>query len=233
MCTVTFIPVSNTEFIITHNRDEKLTRLPSDLPKKQEFKGKQLIYPTDGDSKGTWFCNDETGKTACILNGAFEKHQSKPPYRKSRGIIVLESFLEQSFETWIETSDLNNIEPFTLILFENQKLIEFRWDGNIKYSKNLSTSKCHIWSSATLYTKGAVSKRELWLKSWLNSYNPTPNNLFKFHNYGGDEEKEINLKMEILGSHKTVSITQVHLNKLESSLNHVNFTSGKKANFKF
>ena len=233
MCTVTFVPVSKDEFIITHNRDEKLTRLPSELPQELNFKGKELIYPVDGNSKGTWFCTDRSGRIACILNGAFEKHDSTPPYSKSRGIVVLESFLEASFKEWSKKVNLENIEQFTLIFFDELGLLEFRWDGKQKHVKNLSTTETHIWSSATLYTKDAMAKRENWLNSWLINYKPTPNNLFNFHNYGGDDTQEINLKMEILGSHKTVSITQVYLNKLHRSMNHVNFVSGKKANFTY
>ena len=112
MCTVTFIP-SNNGVIITHNRDEKLTRLPSDLPKKTEYFGKKLWYPKDTDKNGTWFCTDEKGRVACILNGAFEKHTSTPPYRLSRGIVVLDAFKESTFSEWLNNYDLNNIEPFT------------------------------------------------------------------------------------------------------------------------
>ena len=128
MCTVTFIPVKQDEYIFTHNRDEKLTRKPSLLPKERLFGKKKLIYPVDLDKKGTWFCCDKSNKVACILNGAFEKHKSNPPYKKSRGLIVLESFLNNSFESWIENVNLKNIEPFTLILFEKDRLTELRWD---------------------------------------------------------------------------------------------------------
>lgn len=231
MCTVTFIPVSKSEFIITHNRDEKLTRKNSLIPKKNSFRGVDLIYPIDGDKNGTWFCTDKSKRVACILNGAFEKHTSKPPYKKSRGIIVLEAFLEASFSKWTTAVNLEDIEPFTLILFEKNKLMEFRWDGKNKHLKNLSTDQPHIWSSATLYSKQAISKRENWLNEWLTSYPSTPKSLLDFHNYGGENESNTNLKMEILGSHKTVSITQIHLNELQSWMNHVNFVSQEKANF--
>lgn len=233
MCTVTFIPVNNQEFILTHNRDEKLTRSNSKLPKRRSFQGKELIYPVDGDKNGTWFCSDATGKIACILNGAFEKHISKPPYAKSRGIIVLESFLAPGFDQWTDSVKLQGIEPFTLILFEKGVLTEFRWDGKEKHKKNLSTTDPHIWSSATLYSKEAVTKRENWLTDWLNTEPTTPESIFRFHNYGGNDAKETNLKMEILGSHKTVSITQVHITKLHRSMNHINFVSQETTNFQY
>ena len=110
MCTVTFIPVKEDEYIFTHNRDEKLTRKSSLPPKERCFGDKKLIYPVDSDKNGTWFCCDKSNKVACILNGAFEKHKSNPPYKKSRGVIVLESFLNNSFENWIEDVNLKKAE---------------------------------------------------------------------------------------------------------------------------
>ncbi len=233
MCTVTFVPVNKSEFIITHNRDEKLSRKPSLVPEFKNQQGIKLLYPIDADANGTWFCTDENGRIACILNGAFEKHISNPPYRKSRGLIVLDVFKENSFEKWCTETDLLEIEPFTLILFDKNSLLEFRWDGDKKHLKKLSTEKPHIWSSSTLYSIEAKNKRENWFSDWLTNYESTPKSLYNFHNYGGNDTKEINLKMEILGSHQTVSITQVHLNEFERIMNHINFVSGETANLVF
>ena len=232
MCTATFVPSSKHGFIFTHNRDEKLSRKTSTLPQKRTFMGKSLFYPVDTDKNGTWFCCDEQGRLACILNGAFEKHSPNPPYKKSRGLIVLESFVPKTFDSWIKKVDLNNIEPFTLILFENSNLTELRWDGKNKHLKNLSTAQTHIWSSVTLYSKDVISKRETWLKDWLNSSNTTPKSLFDFHNSAGESQPETNLKMEVEGSHKTVSITQLYVNKLERWMNHVNLVSQETTNFR-
>ena len=233
MCTVTFIPVNEGECIFTHNTDEKLSRKSSLPPKERLFGKKKLIYPVDSDKNGTWFCCDKSNKVACILNEAFEKHKSNPPYEKSRGVIVLESFLNNSFENWIEDVNIKNIEPFTLILFEKGRLTELRWDEKQKHIKNLSTTQPHIWSSATLYSKDAISLRNNWLSKWLESSPATPESLFEFHNYGGENSKETKLRMEILGSHQTVSITQLHIGKLERKMNHVNFVSKQKSNLSF
>jgi len=233
MCTVTFIPI-NKGVIITHNRDERITRLPSDLPKKTTHFGEKLWFPKDTDKNGTWFCADEKGRVACILNGAFEKHTSNPPYEKSRGLVVLDSFLDDSFERWLENCNLNNIEPFTLILFENEStLFELRWDGIKKHIKQLPTNKVHIWSSTTLYSPSAKEKREKWLESWLLEQPKTAKSLLDFHNYGGDGKANTNLKMEILGTHQTVSITQFYNDPEERFIDHINFTTNQKLKTNF
>ena len=233
MCTVTFIPLKGGEYIFTHNRDEKLSRKSSLPPKERTFGKQKLIYPVDADKNGTWFCCDKENRVICILNGAYKKHVSQPPYKKSRGIVVLEAFLHNSFHSWIETVDLRGIEPFTMVLFEKDTLIEFRWDENQKHTSLLPTTQPHIWSSATLYTKEAIHLREKWLAEWLKQHPSSPESLFQFHNYGGESTKETKLKMEIMGSHQTVSITQLHLNKLDRKMKHVNFVSQEKSNLHF
>jgi hypothetical protein len=233
MCTVTFIPLDN-GVIITHNRDEKITRLPSDLPKKTNLFGKSLWFPKDTDKNGTWFCTDKNGRVACILNGAFEKHTSKPPYRKSRGLVVLDAFKEDTFNNWLKKYDLNNIEPFTLVLFENpNSLFELSWDGKQKHVKTLSTKTKHIWSSSTLYSPTSKQKRKNWLDLWLIDNPTTAKSLLDFHNYGGEGSADTSLKMEILGSHKTVSITQFFSDNDERFIDHINFTTDQKLKTNF
>ena len=89
MCTVTFIPVRD-EFFITSNRDEKLGRKTAVTPVAYKQDGHYLIYPKDADAGGTWIALKENGDAVVLLNGAFLPHVPLPPYRKSRGLILLD-----------------------------------------------------------------------------------------------------------------------------------------------
>lgn len=223
MCTVTFVP-NDSGCIITHNRDENIHRKTSLLPKVYTHENIELIYPKDQEKHGTWFAADKTGRVACVLNGAFKKHKVLPPYKKSRGLIVLEAFLHSSFYNWCNTSDLENIEPFTLILFD-EKLIEFRWDGAKKHIKKLNELQSHIWSSATLYTDETKRKRKEWLSNWFKATPVTGENLLDFHNNAGEGNKETNLRMSFGENHKTVSVTQYISTKNQYEMHHFNFLS--------
>ena len=83
MCTVTFIPVKKSVFI-THNRDEQNLRTKALAPEHSLVHGTALLFPRDGKAGGSWAGMNEFGHAAVLLNGAFEKHLPKPPYRKSR-----------------------------------------------------------------------------------------------------------------------------------------------------
>src|SRR4026207_1041633 len=147
MCTVSFIPVKD-KYIITSNRDEKLCRKIAVMPGMFEYNGQKLFFPKDTDAGGTWIVMKENGDAAVLLNGAFICHNAEPPYRLSRGIILLDIFSTEKPSVIFTKIDLRDIEPFTLVLLENNCLYEFIWDGTEKYCKQLSINRAYIWSSA-------------------------------------------------------------------------------------
>src|SRR4030095_8742061 len=172
MCTVTYIPTGEKKFI-TSNRDEKTFREKALQPKSHLLDDVRLIYPKDGEAGGSWIALNENGNVAVLLNGGFEKHISKPPYRKSRGLVFLDIIKHTSPAKYFLDVDLFKIEPFTIVLFEQNKLIECRGTEEEKFCKELDQLKPHIWSSATLYDENIRKKREQWFKQWLNK-NPYP-----------------------------------------------------------
>ena len=157
MCTVSFV-CANGKIIITSNRDEPIVR-PSSPPKSYRINNKKIIFPKDPKAGGTWFAVDDDATVLVLLNGAAEKHQWQPPYRKSRGLIVLDIISEVNpLQSW-ESIDLDVIEPFTMVLYQEQKLYQLRWNGDQKETLILDTSKQYIWSSSTLYSQEIRNKR--------------------------------------------------------------------------
>lgn len=147
MCTVTYFPLKN-KIVLTSNRDEKPNRSAQEIHRE-----KGIFYPKDATKNGTWFAVSENGNVIILLNGAFENHQRKTEYKKSRGLIVLDLIKEENIFNALQYIDLQNIEPFTLVIFQEKQLAEFRWDGTEKHLKILDNSRSYIWSSATLYDK--------------------------------------------------------------------------------
>ena len=150
MCTVSFIPVKDKCFI-TSNRDEKKSRKQAMPPAIYEFESGKLIYPKDGDAGGSWIALHENGNAAVLLNGAFEKHSPRPPYRISRGIILLDVLASENPIRRFDHVNLEKIEPFTIIIIEKGDLYECRWDSCRKYLRHLRSYRPYIWSSVTLY----------------------------------------------------------------------------------
>lgn len=226
MCTVSFVPVKD-KFIITSNRDEKLTRKKAIIPVAHKEGGYYLIYPKDGDAGGTWIVMKENGDCAVLLNGAFLPHKANPPYRRSRGLILLDIISETRPSQFIVKINLEGIEPFTLVLLDRGSLYEFRWDGNERYCKQLSMHRPHIWSSATLYDGLVIKKREQWFAAFLNSNpHPTQQDVLNFHRFSGEGDKANALLMSRENIYSTVSITSLFLTTERGSMKYLDVLNG-------
>ena len=158
MCTVTYIPTGKNKFIFTSNRDEAPKRSATGMVEK-DIDGKVLLFPQDALANGTWISISNKNQLVCILNGAFIKHKHRPPYRLSRGIMALEFFNYPNATDFFKKFNFDGIEPFTMIIFDDGDLYEFRWDEKEKHIAQLDISKQYIWASCTLYTEEWQEKR--------------------------------------------------------------------------
>src|ERR1700676_2677089 len=127
MCTVTFIPSGN-NFFFTSSRDEQTGRPLAVFPKVYEINGYRILFPKDQQAGGSWVTVNELGSTAVLLNGAIKSHQPEPPYRKSRGLVLLDLISKSSPADAFEEEDFNGIEPFSVILYDNKNLYSGKWD---------------------------------------------------------------------------------------------------------
>ena len=217
MCTVSDSH-TNGKSIITSNRDEKVIRESAIAPKYYLINNKNIIFPKDQKAGGTWFAINEEGTVIVLLNGASEQHQLKSNYRKSRGLIVLELITSNSPILEWETLDLEGIEPFTLVLFQEKKLYQLRWNEIKKEAMVLDATQSHIWSSSTLYTQEIRQKRADWFLNFMDSNaNLVPEDLFHFHRYTENQNQEHGLVINRNDVLKTLSITQAVIedNKVE------------------
>lgn len=208
MCTVSFVNAHG-KIIITSNRDEKTLRPNAIEPRNYIINNKNIIFPKDKKAGGTWYGINENAAVLVLLNGAEERHQIKENYRKSRGLIVLDLISADSVIAEWEEIDLERIEPFTLVLYENGKLYQLRWNEITKSAVELDDSKNHIWSSSTLYPKEIREKRAQWFYTFLDIH-PEVNEdeMFNFHRYTEAGNTEHGLVINRNGALKTLSITQ-------------------------
>jgi len=224
MCTVSFLPTGGNNFILTSNRDEKESREIANAPQNVVHHHINIVYPQDPKAKGTWIAVSENGFTLCLLNGGFVYHASKPPYKKSRGIVLLDFYKYNNVNQFVVNYDFKGIEPFTMVIVDYKsslKLYELRWDGKQVHLSFKDHKTTHIWSSVTLYSKEVIEEREQWFKDWKgeqkDGYNP--DEIKQFHLTGGKGVSESNLLMKREGT-STVSVTQVIKNEKMLEMNY-------------
>ncbi|HBV17139.1 NRDE family protein [Chryseobacterium carnipullorum] len=202
MCTVTYFPLKD-QIVLTSNRDEKPNRSAKEIHQE-----KGVFYPKDSTKNGTWFAVSESGNALILLNGAFENHRKTTEYHKSRGLIVLDLIVKDNILNALQLIDLKNIEPFTLVILQEKKLAEFRWDGAEKHFKMLDITRPQIWSSATLYDAKAQEKRRQIFQAFLQNKTISENNIWEFHHQkSGDMKNGITIKRQ--NTIQTISTTQV------------------------
>lgn len=221
MCTLTFI--NNTSGIsITSNRDEHIDRGNSKFPVTKEINHQKIIFPQDPQAGGTWLATSSNQRVIVLLNGAFLKHKHQPPYRLSRGIVVLDAFKYNSLKDFQQSYLLQDIEPFTLVHFDlkNQIIEEVRWNEKTASYATYNFQEPHIWSSATLYSPETRQQREDWFNQWLNKPNLNASEMMDFHHFGGGKTNSSTIKMERNAVLKTVSISQIHSTAQETSFMH-------------
>ena len=223
MCTVTYLPLGNNDFILTSNRDEQPSR-NTIAPKDYIEDGIVLTYPKDVLAGGTWIGLSKKNRLACLLNGGFESYKRETSYRMSRGIIVKAILKSDDFDKYISDFNFLGIEPFTIVIVDwnsDLAIYELVWDGKKKHFTRLD-QKPKIWSSSTLYTKEEKALRKMWFTKWIDNSNAfSQEEILKFHHNSDLGTKENSPKMKRLYV-ETVSITSI---KKETNNVTLNYTS--------
>ncbi|GHB59346.1 NRDE family protein [Persicitalea jodogahamensis] len=226
MCVVTYIPAASGGFILTSNRDESIRRQAAIPPRRYLIDEQLITFPKDPKAGGTWVATTEN-RTLCLLNGAFQNHSHRPPYRRSRGLVVLDAFSYDSPHAFARDYDFTGIEPFTLIMVDRvdafATLHELRWDGTKPHFKCLPADTPRIWSSVTLYSEDIVREREGWFQNWLTApHTKLAAEIIAFHTSAGKGDPANDLLVD-RGSLKTVSITQIQAQHNEVSVFYQDF----------
>lgn len=226
MCTVTYLPLRDNDFILTSNRDEDPKR-KTIAPKTYLEDGVRLTYPKDELAGGTWIGLSEKSRLICLLNGGFTKHQRAESYRMSRGVIVKQLLKVEDPVEIINHFDFEGIEPFTIVLVDwnsNLKAYELVWDGAKKHFQELN-NKPKIWSSSTLYTDEMKQLRKEWFADWLlNNRNFNQSDIINFHQDETKGSKEVSLKMKRQNV-ETVSVTSVIKNEKKLTMSYYDLHS--------
>jgi Transport and Golgi organisation 2 len=211
MCFVTYLPYQD-GFILTSNRDEHAGRPAAVPPRKYSIAAQNVFYPKDGLAGGTWLATS-CCYTLCLLNGAFEPHKPQPPYRQSRGKVLLDFFEINNLSTFISTYDFAGIEPFTLVVVHQKntpELHQLRWDGQQLHHQPLEAQRAFAWSSVTLYTPDTVQERARWFGEWQAQHpNFSGQEVIDFHLAGGNGDQHNDLVINRDNLLQTVSVTQV------------------------
>ena len=224
MCTVTYIPLAN-RVLLSSSRDEVPTRKPAALPSFYKGENKTSLYPADGAAGGTWIGLNTNGDVLILLNGGIVDHVKEPPYRLSRGLIVKQLLDVADILTAWENLNLNNIEPFTLIVFVKKELHQLVWNGLSKIASEKDPSHPQIWSSSTLYGPEIQTMRLKLFRNFLHQFpNPSMKELHDFLSQGNETENGFTMnRNEVV---KTCSISIIEIDQQQATFEYFDLLNG-------
>ena len=209
MCVLTYIPHADGRVTITHNRDENILRPEAIPPQAYRIENEIVTFPKDPQGGGTWFAVHDNW-VLCLLNGGFEAHESRAPYKESRGTIITKFFQNADNQQFIQKFSPIGYEPFTLVIFnlKEKKVQQLVWDEQILHIQNLDSKKPYIWSSSTLYNAAIKGTRKRIFEQF-SSIKPTTFQIVDFHKMNIDNDLHKSFFVNINDKIKTVAITQV------------------------
>lgn len=237
MCTVSYIPLPDGGYILTTNRDESPTRAAVQFPCFHQVYGKEIIYPRDGNAGGSWVGATDFGITGVIMNGAHAPHVRKPPYRLSRGLVLLEALECIRPVEFVRNYDFSGIEPFTMLLIYDDKdrnILEFRWDGESGWHRNHHPGAPHIWASNMLYDENALELRKAWFSQWMDSRPKlTQDTIIDFHLNAGSEDPHTAMRMNRDNRVATIGVTSIQMGPNTSNMQYLDLRKNSKAEIAF
>jgi hypothetical protein len=208
MCTLSFLP-TNEGWIFTHNRDETVLRGLAEAPEFRDLCGVHALWPVDPKGGGTWWAATSKQTSLFLLNGAKVKHKRKAEYKHSRGLLIPAFLFHQGAEDFLSHYQFEDLEEFTLVGIDNNKLFEIIWDGKVPELNFLPLNEAKIWSSCTLYPPERQEQRRAWFTEFLASRPLNAEEAMHFHTQPKGVEPEFEIVMQRNSHLRTVAISQV------------------------
>lgn len=203
MCTVTFFPKDDNNWLLSTNRDEIKSREKALPPKIHQANNLKYIAPVDGKAGGTWIGLNSAALCLTLINNyqgvnPLLNHREKAV---SRGHIIL-GLMHLSYLTEVDISmkdlDVTQFNPFKLIGIQSNPcmIMEWSWDGQ-NYITNTLPVKPHLWVSTGRDYKGVWNNRRSIFENFLK-HNPNPGikDIKKLHSSTYPEPGAYSIAME-------------------------------------
>lgn len=215
MCIISFYK-KNDQVLLTHNRDESISRTASLQVEERIWEGNTYYAPVDQEKQGTWIFYNEN-YIACILNGGKIKPTNlKSNYRKSRGLILLDLMKFNDVNNFIENEVLTDIAPFTIFVYQikNKKTHLLFWDEKELEVNDLTDKEFAFRCSMTLYSSEKMYELE---KKFPKFNEVSPSDIFAIH-----QSIQMN-DGDVAKGKATTSITQIFVNNSEINMKYCPF----------
>lgn len=180
MCTITYIPLSETHYLLATNRDERKDRPSARPPGIRQCGGRQALYPVDRQAGGTWISANDAGISMTVANNYQRinpRLQAENTAARSRGLIIPELLTcetLQQVKVRMERLPMQEFNPFTLYAagVHPMTFCFWDWDGE-QTTFSQPDPVASIWVSSGFDFEGAREQRRQVFETFIRE-NPKP-----------------------------------------------------------
>ena len=139
----------------------------------------------------------------------------------SRGQVVVEAGTTADTLPFLQEFSLEQVAPFTMLIFEKGELTQLVWDGTNKHFSSLPNDRPQIWSSVTLYPQHIREWRKSLFEKWLTGHQSFDReSIIAFHQLAnGDPDNDFVMNRSDIV--RTLSITSISLKEHSGSILHL------------
>ncbi len=206
MSLISFVPV-NGEWVFTVSREEKKIVTYLSPPKLYTEANGKLLYSKDQYANGSTTILHERGTLGIIFAGS--SGIMAPVYEAKEKLSNLLLEVLKSPQPAIKMALINFrlYEPFTLLLFDDNILMEFEWNGMQIQKRTLSNDYIHYWESVLTTMPEQIAIRNTRFVQMVANKNP--GEIIELHQALMHEKEQLNKKLSNTGLYNNISITQV------------------------
>lgn len=212
MCTMSVIRLPGDAWRIAFNRDEALSRPAALPPHRFTIENRQVVFPIDPQSLGTWICVNESGLALGLLN------LTRPTAKRTAGTVsrgrVIPSLCSATSVIeaveMIEKQTLKEHSPFRLIAVDPFNLAEIGFDGARTAVRFHPSWDCEMFTSSGLGDQLVERPRKDLFEQLLSHHGLNAASQDLFHDHVWPDRRHLSVHMSRADA-RTVSQTVIEM----------------------
>lgn len=157
MCILSFVPNGKNWIITMILADNDKVQI--NPPKPFTENSGKIYYARNPSLEGSWLMLHEKGWIGAILSTDKLKLDTDPVIHKIHYKLLNQILRNNEPIILLKSLKLEPLPPFQLILFINNNLYEFNWDGNELIEKFLSNNEVYFWEAPSYFSNDWLQLR--------------------------------------------------------------------------
>jgi hypothetical protein len=214
MCTMSVIRLPGDALRVAFNRDELLSRPRALPPQRFSLGDRDILYPIDPQSLGTWIALNDCGLILGLLNLNLPAAKPKPGTISRGCMIPMFSRAVSVIEAaeMMDAASFSDFSPFRVIAIDQSNLAEIIFDGDRQRIAFHPNWEAEMFTSSGLGDHVVEPPRRELFDRLLERHGATPAAQDLFHDHVWPNAQHLSVHMSRPGA-RTVSQTLIEMDR--------------------